>query len=481
MEQIIHLFDLTMSNNLHQAQSHDILRCWQSQRNDLNHHKDFVLPMFIGNDDDSIEAIESMPEVYRYGCNSAVDYLEPLVNKYGLRAVLLFPVVTKSDRVKLDSHSDDDDDDDHAAGSSSDSRSNSSSSHSTLENSSSSDEDDQNNQLNMGERLLNEDEEANKSLNPFISSQNEEEDHLLAGEQSSLATLEPAPNRSAPPRPPPRINDQLMKVSKGHDIKLIKGMALKDRYNPVLRLVPKLRAKFPKLLIICDVCLCAFTSTGHCCLFEDHDRAKGSKQSSGSSHVPGHFPISNKTTCHYLAMLAVEYARRGCDVIAPSDMMDGRILTIRDKLNESGLLHVSIMSYSAKFASAYYGPFRQATDNAPEFGDRRAYQLPPGSRALASKAVQRDIDQGADIVMVKPGGLYLDIVRDIKERHPDVPVAIYQVSGEYSMLSLAAKNGLMDLKLAINETFTAFRRAGATIIISYFTPQILKDEYLANK
>lgn len=469
-----------MSNNLHQAQSHDILRSWQSQRNDINHHKDFVLPMFIGNNDDAIESIESMPDVYRYGCNTAIDYLDPLVNKYGLRAVLLFPVVTKTDRVELDNEGVEMSDSEHDD--SSEGRSNSSSSQSTLENSSDEDEDDV--QEVSAERLLGEDEQTN---NPFYTFGNhnqskEEEDHLLAGEQGSgnvLATDSVKATGAAPPKPPPRANEKaLMKISQVQDIKLIKGMALKDKYNPVLRLIPKIRAKFPKLLIICDVCLCAFTSTGHCCLFEDHSRAKSGKGSTSGSNMMRHFPISNKTTCQYLAMLAVEYARRGCDVIAPSDMMDGRILTIREMLNESGLHQVSIMSYSAKFASAFYGPFRQATDNAPEFGDRRAYQLPPGSRALASKAVQRDIDQGADFVMVKPGGLYLDIVRDISEKHPDVPIAIYQVSGEYSMLKLAAKAGLIDLKLALNETLTAFRRAGVSIIISYFTPEILRGELL---
>lgn len=471
-----------MTTNLHQAQSHDILRSWQSQRNDINHHKDFVLPLFIGNNDDAIEAIESMPEVYRYGCNTAIDYLAPLVDKHGLRSILLFPVVTKIDRVRLDNDRDAMSDEDDGAGDTS--SEGSSSSRSTLENSSSSDGEDRNDQFNLAEHLLGEDEQANSSpsLNPFLSHRNEDEDHLLAGEQgnetNSTNAIKSAP--VAPPNPPPRVNEKaLIKTSQVQDIKLIKGMALKERYNPVLRLIPRLRAKFPKLLIICDVCLCAFTSTGHCCLFEDHARAKGEGAPS-STHTLHSFPISNKTTCQYLAMLAVEYARRGCDVIAPSDMMDGRILSIREKLNDSGLFHVSIMSYSAKFASAYYGPFRQATDNAPEFGDRRAYQLPPGSRALASKAVKRDIDQGADFVMVKPGGLYLDIVRDIRERHPDVPVAIYQVSGEYSMLKLAAKNGLIDQKLAVAETLTAFRRAGATIIISYFTPEILKDEHLAN-
>jgi len=438
--------------------------------------------MFIGNDDDAVEPIDSMPGVFRYGANRALEYLEPLVYSFGLRSVLLFPVATKADKMKLSAetknNADDSDEDDDAASNSSDSP-NSERSYASSSSSGGTRE-------VMPERLLNDGEvndEVSKpavgSQNPFLN-QNEEEHHLLACEQGG--GIEGTPNRPSPvPVPPPRANEHNARaggnVSRKEDVRLIKGMALKDKYNPVLRLIPKLRVKFPKLLIICDVCLCAFTSTGHCCLFEDHVKATNASGQALKHGSLSYFPISNNTSCHYLAMLSVEYAVRGCDVVAPSDMMDGRILTIRQKLNENGFNRVAILSYSAKFASAFYGPFRQATNNAPEFGDRRAYQLPPGSRALAIKAVKRDIEQGADFVMVKPAGPYLDIVRDISERHPEIPIAVYQVSGEYSMLKVAAGAGVLDLNLALREMLTAFRRSGATIIISYFTPELLKGEF----
>lgn len=447
-----------MANNLHQAQSHEVLRSWQCQRSDINHHMDFVLPIFIGNNDDAIEPIGAMPNVNRYGVNTAIKYLEPLVYSYGLRAVLLFPVVTKPDPEKvaagqIDDEDDDDMDDRSSSGREINSSLNSSGTTSTSTSSSS--------EADAGEvmpqRFLSASDALKNSQitnpqNPFLD-QGEEEDHLLGSEGS---------------RKPSTLGEGLQKSkTKAVDIKLIRSLALKDKHNPVLRLLPLLRAKFPDLLILCDVCLCAFTSTGHCCLFEDHERHPTDKNN---------FPISNKITCQYLATLAVKYALKGCNVIAPSDMMDGRIKAIRDKLDESDLNQVPIMSYSAKFASAFYGPFRDATKNTPEFGDRRAYQLPAGSRAMAMRAVQRDVDEGADMIMVKPGGSYLDIIRDIRESHPSIPIAVYQVSGEYTMLKIAADAGVLDLKKAVNESMTAFRRAGATIIISYFTPEILRGE-----
>jgi len=470
-----------MSYNLHQAQSHEILRCWQAQRTDFNHHKDFVLPVFVGNDDDSVESIEGMPDVYRYGCNRAIEYLEPLVYSFGLRAVLLFPVVTKSKREEQELvDGEDEDDSDQDIISSSDL----SASQSSRPSSTSSDEQ----QVSvLRERLLPVDEPTTlaSSQNPFLNQNEEEQDHLL-GEQGEPVQLETEPRSMVSP-PVIRV-EQPIDHSRSLDVKLIKGMALKDKYNPVLRIIPRLREKFPELLIICDVCLCAFTSTGHCCLFDDKPKgahnhsnfqdqhARLASLGASTSNIMGRLTISNKITCQYLAMLAVEYAFRGCNVVAPSDMMDGRILTIREKLDENKLQHVSILSYAAKFASAFYGPFRAATNNAPEFGDRRSYQLPPGSRAMAMKAVQRDINQGADFVMVKPGGHFLDIVRDIRQEHPNVPIAIYQVSGEYAMLKLAAKEKILDLKVAVNEILASYRRAGATIIISYFTPELLRGE-----
>jgi len=160
-------------------------------------------------------------------------------------------------------------------------------------------------------------------------------------------------------------------------------------------------------------------------------------------------------------------------VVAPSDMMDGRIGAIKKMLLENGLSnHVAVMSYAAKFASCFYGPFRDAAHSAPSFGDRKAYQLPPGGRGLALRAVQRDLEDNADIVMVKPAGPYLDIVRDVKNL-VNTPVAVYHVSGEYAMLWHAAAAGAFDLKTAVIEALTGMRRAGATIIITYFTPRLL--------
>lgn len=417
---------------------------------------DFVLPVFIGNDDDAIEPIGAMPDVNRYGVNTAIKYLEPLVYSFGLRAVLLFPVVTKPDPEKLASGNidgEDDDDDIYNHSSSGREINSSSNSSGTTSTSTSSSSEADAGEL-MPKRLLPpsaqeaKNSQTTNSQNPFLD-RAEEEDHLLGSED-----------------PAGREAVQKSKT-KAVDIKLIRSLALKDKHNPVLRLLPLLRSKFPDLLILCDVCLCAFTSTGHCCLFEDHERQASDKNN---------FPISNKITCQYLSTLAVKYALKGCNVIAPSDMMDGRIRAIREKLDENELFQVPIMSYSAKFASAFYGPFRDATKNTPEFGDRRAYQLPAGSRAMAMRAVQRDVNEGADMIMVKPGGAYLDIIRDIRESQPSIPIAVYQVSGEYTMLKIAADAGVLDLKKAVNESMTAFRRAGATIIISYFTPEILRGE-----
>lgn len=394
--------------SLHQAQSHPILRTWQCQRNDINHHADFVLPMFIGNNDDAIEPIESMPDVNRYGCNTAVKYLEPLVYSFGLRAVLLFPVVTKAQSVSedqvgfvggdsndQDDEEDDDDDDTDFTSSSSEQ------SLTTESNSADGSDDDSDDEPKKGRIISIKRKPSTSSRNKRI----------------------PATDKSPTPT-------GVFKNSKDQDVRLIRGLALREENNPVLRLIPKLREKFPNLLIICDVCLCAFTSTGHCCLFDDHSiKTKASSLVNNNANYvnivdshdisdktvdqtlrvsdvnPGErkrlpnieltqYLISNKISCQYLAKLAIEYASRGCNVLAPSDMMDGRIQVIREKLNENHLHHVSIMSYSAKFASSFYGPFRQAAASKPQFGDRKAYQLPPGSRAMALKAVSRDIDQG---------------------------------------------------------------------------------------
>jgi porphobilinogen synthase len=226
--------------------------------------------------------------------------------------------------------------------------------------------------------------------------------------------------------------------------------------NPVIRALPLLRQRFPNLLIACDVCLCPYTSHGHCGIVEDGI-------------------INNEKSIERIASIALSYARMGAHIVAPSDMMDNRIGTIKRHLIENGMENLcSVLSYSVKFASAFYGPFRDAAKCAPQFGDRRAYQLPPGSRGLGIRAARRDVEEGADMLMVKPGMSYLDIVRDVKNEFPEYPMFIYQVSGEYSMLHHGAKAGAFELKAILNEVFTSMRRAGADCIITYFTPTMLE-------
>lgn len=228
--------------------------------------------------------------------------------------------------------------------------------------------------------------------------------------------------------------------------------------NPIIRVIPMMKEVFPKLFIIVDVCLCAFTDNGHCYV--------SSSETSGNKNNP--------LTLEKLSTLSVAYASAGCDMVAPSDMNDGRVAAIRKALDKANYGHVSIMSYSAKFASNFYGPFRDAADSAPKEGDRQSYQLPPGSSALAMRAIERDIQEGADVVMVKPGMMYLDLISESRKQFPHIPRAVYQVSGEYSMIDIASRNKTFKLCEALLEIFTCFRRAGADIIISYFTPIMLK-------
>uniref|UniRef100_A0A8D0DFW5 Delta-aminolevulinic acid dehydratase n=1 Tax=Salvator merianae TaxID=96440 RepID=A0A8D0DFW5_SALMN len=225
----------------------------------------------------------------------------------------------------------------------------------------------------------------------------------------------------------------------------------------VVQAVRTIRSTFPELLVACDVCLCPYTSHGHC----------GILRQDGS--------IQNEASCRRLAEVALCYAKAGCHIVAPSDMMDGRIHAIKEALIASDLGNkVSVMSYSAKFASCFYGPFRDAAQSKPAFGDRRCYQLPPGSRGLALRAVDRDVQEGADVLMVKPGMPYLDLVREVKDKHPGHPLAVYHVSGEFAMLWHGAQAGAFDLKAVVMEALTAFRRAGADIIITYYAPLVLQ-------
>lgn len=220
------------------------------------------------------------------------------------------------------------------------------------------------------------------------------------------------------------------------------------------RAIKEVKNAQPGMLVMTDVALDPFSSYGH-----DGIVADGK--------------ILNDETNEVLAAMSVSHAAAGADVVAPSDMMDGRILSIREALEDEGFIDTAIMSYSAKYASAFYGPFRDALDSAPGFGDKKTYQMDPANRFEAIKETQMDIDEGADIVMVKPGLAYLDIVREIRNE-VDVPVAVYQVSGEYAMLKAAAAQGWLDHDAVMLEQLTSIKRAGANIIASYFAKEAVR-------
>lgn len=212
--------------------------------------------------------------------------------------------------------------------------------------------------------------------------------------------------------------------------------------------VRELKDAEPELVVVTDVCLCEYTDHGHCGVLNDD----------GS--------VANDESVELLAQTALSQAAAGADVIAPSDMMDGRIGAIRRTLDEGGFVDRTLLAYSAKFASGYYGPFRDAADSAPQFGDRRGYQMDPANGREAMRAIARDLAEGADMVMVKPALAYLDLVRDAREQF-DVPLAAYNVSGEYAMLKAAAANGWVDEERVVLETLTGIRRAGADLILTY--------------
>lgn len=204
----------------------------------------------------------------------------------------------------------------------------------------------------------------------------------------------------------------------------------------------------PELIVIADICMCEYTDHGHCGIIHDHE-------------------VVNDETLDYLCRQAVSLAHAGADMLAPSDMMDGRILAMRHALDEAGFSMLPIMSYAAKFSSAFYGPFREAADSAPSFGDRRAYQMDPANGREALREIEADIEEGADIVMVKPALPYLDVIKEASMRY-DVPLAAYQVSGEYAMIKAAAANGWIDQERIILESLLSIKRAGAKIIMTYF-------------
>jgi len=226
------------------------------------------------------------------------------------------------------------------------------------------------------------------------------------------------------------------------------GTAASDTHAPVQSAVRALKRELPQMLVITDVCLCEYTSHGHCGILDGEE-------------------ILNDITVAHLAEAAVSHAEAGADIVAPSDMMDGRVAAIRSALDAKGFDHVAIMSYAAKYCSAFYGPFREAADSAPQFGDRRTHQMDPANVEEALREVEIDIAEGADMVMVKPAMPYLDVITKVKARF-ERPTAAYQVSGEYAMLKAAARNGWLDESRAMMEALVAIRRAGADIIITYY-------------
>ena len=225
------------------------------------------------------------------------------------------------------------------------------------------------------------------------------------------------------------------------------GSSAWDMKSPVQRAISAIKKAVPELIIIGDVCLCQYTNHGHC------------------GKLCGHY-VDNDETLKLLQKVAVSQAEAGADIIAPSDMMDGRIAAIRDALDAKNFINVSIMSYAVKYASAYYGPFRDAADSAPQFGDRKQYQMDFANSREALKEVELDLAEGADIIMIKPALAYLDIVSRVHEKI-NRPVAVYNVSGEYAMVKAAAANGWIDYKRIVVENLTAMKRAGADMIITY--------------
>jgi len=271
-----------------------------------------------------------------------------------------------------------------------------------------------------------------------------------AGSAASLATSDRPEDRKVRSRSPPL------------GIRAVLLFGLAERKDPEAReaweengLVPqavrRIKAIAPELVVITDVCVCAYTDHGHCGIVRDGR-------------------VDNDATLALLARMALAHAAAGADLVAPSAMMDGQVRAIREALDEAGFVDVGIMAYSAKFASAFYGPFREAADSAPRFGDRRSYQMDPPNAREALREIERDIAQGADIIMVKPALAYLDVIRRARERF-DHPLAAYNVSGEYSMVKAAAQMGWLDEERAMMEILIAIKWAGADRIITYFAKE----------
>jgi porphobilinogen synthase len=240
-----------------------------------------------------------------------------------------------------------------------------------------------------------------------------------------------------------------------------KDAAGRDSYSPtgiVQQAIKAAKDAAPDLLVITDVCFCEYTDHGHCGVVDEHT---------------GRADVNNDKTLELLGRQALSHAQSGADMVAPSGMMDGMVGAIRAALDGGNFSHVPLMSYAAKYASAFYGPFRQAAESTPKFGDRRAYQMDPAAGAgQALREVELDLSEGADIVMVKPALAYLDIIRQVAERHPGVPLAAYNVSGEFAMVKAAAERGWIDERAVALESLTAITRAGAQIVLTYWAKEV---------
>jgi porphobilinogen synthase len=227
-----------------------------------------------------------------------------------------------------------------------------------------------------------------------------------------------------------------------------------DEHGIIQKALREIKKKVKDIIVITDVCMCEYTSHGHCGIIKDGD-------------------VDNDETLQYLAKMSLSHVEAGADMVAPSDMMDGRVGVIRDELDQNGYQNIAIMAYSAKYASAFYGPFREAAESPPQFGDRRSYQMDPPNVREAMREIELDIEEGADIVMVKPALPYLDVIRAAREEF-DHPIAAYNVSGEYSMVKAAGKLGWIDEELVMMEMLTSIKRAGADLILTYFAKDAAK-------
>jgi porphobilinogen synthase len=235
------------------------------------------------------------------------------------------------------------------------------------------------------------------------------------------------------------------------------GSGAYARDGIVQQALQELKEKVSDLLLVTDVCMCEYTDHGHCGVIKEGD-------------------VDNDATLDLLARTSLSHAKAGADMVAPSDMMDGRVGAIRDSLDENGFSHIPIMAYAAKYASSFYGPFRDAAHSTPQFGDRRSYQLDPANSREAIREIGLDVEEGADIIMVKPALAYLDVIRQAREEF-DLPLAAYNVSGEYSMIKAAAEKGWLDGQRVMLEVLTSIKRAGADIIITYFAKEAVKDYF----